>query len=81
MTLLLNSAVTIDMPDIKIFCENCGFDRFTAPTAPPYAQSVSHLVCKKCGYAVDANKVVVFSDITMLSQTHSEAFLEARPES
>lgn len=69
------------MPDIKIFCENCGFDRFTAPETPAYAQVVSQLVCKKCGYPIEANQVVVFSDITILSQTHSEAFLEARSDS
>lgn len=57
------------MPDMNIFCKQCGSDRFNVTTSTPVAETVHSIFCSVCGQAIKVNEVVTFRDVLYLSRT------------
>ncbi|MGC6386926.1 hypothetical protein ACMV8I_04595 [Ewingella sp. S1.OA.A_B6] len=56
------------MPDMQIYCDHCGCDRFTVNKTKPMDVAVNALICRACGTPTGADSVVVFTERTWLSQ-------------
>lgn len=55
------------MPDMKIFCEQCGTDRFDVSMKTPEAETVHSILCATCGQGIKVDEVVIFRDVMFLS--------------
>ena len=51
------------MPDIKIICEKCGCDRFTASSESVSSETVSAIECRVCKHQANVNELVTFREI------------------
>ena len=58
-----------NMPDMQIYCENCGSDRFTVSKPKPMDLAVKSLICRACGTPTRADTIVVYTEHTWISQT------------
>ncbi len=56
------------MPDMQIYCDNCGCERFTVNKTKPSDVAVKSLICRSCGAPTRADSVVVFTEHTWISQ-------------
>jgi transcription elongation factor Elf1 len=62
------------MPDMNIFCEQCGAHRFDVVTNTPFAETVQSIVCSVCGRAIRVDDVVIFREVMYLSGTSDPEF-------
>jgi uncharacterized Zn finger protein len=55
------------MPDMQIYCDNCGGGSFTVSKTKPMDVAVKSLICRNCGTPTHADSVVVFTEHTWIS--------------
>jgi transcription elongation factor Elf1 len=62
------------MPDMNIFCEQCGADRFDVITNTRLADTVQSIICSVCGRKIRVDDVVIFREVMYLSGTSEPEF-------
>jgi len=68
-----------NMPDMQIYCENCGCDQFNVSKTKPLDVMVKSLICRTCGTPTRADSIVVFTEQTWISQTPAVDYDDETP--